>query len=68
MGQDSKWSGLARRAFGMGEATTLSQRVEAGLALYEETAALLAPAILAADRPVIDRALSLIRGRRDRAR
>lgn len=62
VGEGSRWSTLARGAFGTGEASVLSQRVEAGLALYEETAALLAQAILPADRPVIDHALSLIRG------
>ncbi|MFO7679368.1 MAG: nucleotidyltransferase domain-containing protein [Chloroflexota bacterium] len=53
LGEDSTWSGLCRQAFGLDGATTLADRVVAGLRLYVETAVLLQPILRPQDAPLI---------------
>jgi hypothetical protein len=65
MGQQSEWTRLHRRAFGIesedGQAPTLSEQVRAGLHLYILTAVLLAPVLRAEDSTLVTRTVDLVR-------
>jgi predicted nucleotidyltransferase len=58
LGENSTWSRLCRQAFGLDGATTLADRVAAGLRLYVETAVLLQPILRPQDAPLIQAAVN----------
>lgn len=60
VGVDSAWAAAFRQAAGF-EAATPLERAAAGLRLYRETTALIAPIVRAEHRPVIEATLARIR-------
>jgi|TARA_Y100000310_G_scaffold336490_1_gene421162 hypothetical protein len=63
MGEDSQWSSLCRKAFGVVGETSLHAEIEAGLDLYVLTAELLAERLDPADKELIDEAVKRITDR-----